>query len=150
MAEEIFAACPQTIRPAAANEGWVDPVAPRLAHVCLCRDGLAYWGKTAVSGECEQRSRPAAERPAAAVPGGPGRGHWMPRVDPVCAFAFVGFEGLDGIARLFHGAGHEAADGVLLPSHLVHDLCQGGAVFPQQQGDHLSGFAAFARRRAFP
>ena len=58
-------------------------------------------------------------------------------IDSVRAVAFVGLEGLDGVPRLFHRAGHEPADRVSLPAHLFHDLLQRGAVLPLEQGDHL-------------
>ena len=94
--------------------------------------------------------RPEATMPAAVSAGrARKRGVRCLGVDPVCAFVLVGFEGLDGVARLFHGAGHEPADGVLLPSHLVHDLRQSGAVFPLEHSDHLGGLAALARRGGF-
>ena len=69
-------------------------------------------------------------------------------VDPVGAVALFRFEGLDGVASLLHRAGHEPADCVLLPSHLVHDLGQGSPILPLEQIDHLSGLAALARSRA--
>ena len=60
-----------------------------------------------------------AEKPAAA---GTGRARWRRvalRVDPVAALALVGFERLDRVPGFLHGAGHEPADGVLLPAHLL-------------------------------
>ena len=63
----------------------------------------------------------------------------MLRVDPVGALTSLRLEGLDLVAGLLHSAGHEAADGVLLPAHLVHDLGQRRAVLPLEQGDYLRG-----------
>jgi hypothetical protein len=45
-------------------------------------------------------------------------------------------------------AGHEPADGVLLPAHFDHDLLQRGAVGGLQHRDHPGCFAAFARSGA--
>ena len=42
----------------------------------------------------------------------------------------IGFEGFDSVSGLLHRAGHEPANGVLLPAHLVHDLGQRRAVLP--------------------
>ena len=69
----------------------------------------------------------------------------MLRVDPIRALAALRFEGLDGVSGLLHGAGHEPADGVLLPAHLVHDLGQRSAVLALELGNDLSGLATFAR-----
>jgi hypothetical protein len=66
-------------------------------------------------------------------------------VDPVSTLALVGFEGLDGVSSFLHRAGHEPADGVLLPARLVHDLRQRGPVLPLEHGDHLGRLAALAR-----
>ena len=60
--------------------------------------------------------------------GGLGRERSVLLVDPVGALPLVGLEGLDGVSRFLHRAGHEAADGVPLPAHLFHDLRQRGAV----------------------
>src|ERR1017187_3238507 len=65
-------------------------------------------------------------------------------VDAVRAVALVGLEGLDAESGLLHRAGHEAADCVFLPAHLVHDLLQGRAVLALEHGDHLGGLAALA------
>jgi hypothetical protein len=89
------------------------------------------------------------KRPAAVVPGGPREEKSMLLIDPVGTLTFVGLEGLDRVSGLLHRAGHEPADGVILPSHLVHDLGQRGAVFPLQQRDYLSSLAALARSSTF-
>jgi hypothetical protein len=73
----------------------------------------------------------------------------MLRVDPVGSLAALGLEGFDSVASFFHRAGHEAADRVFLPSHLVHDLDQRGPVLPLQQRDDLGGLAALTRTSAF-
>ena len=70
-------------------------------------------------------------------------------VDPVGALALVGFEGLDRVSGLLHRARHEPADRVPLPSHLLHDLGQRGAVLPLEHGDHLRRLAALARCGGF-
>ena len=46
----------------------------------------------------------------------------MLRVDPVGALAAFRLEGLNGVSSLLHRAGHEPADGVLLPAHLFHGI----------------------------
>src|SRR5260370_9892692 len=66
-------------------------------------------------------------------------------VDSVSTLSALGLEGLYGVSRLLHRAGHEPADGVLLPAHLLHDLLQRGAVLALQRGDHLRRFAALTR-----
>ena len=43
-------------------------------------------------------------------------------VDAVGPFSTLGLEGLDVVPGLLHRAGHEPADGVLLPAHLVHGV----------------------------
>ena len=92
---------------------------------------------------------PTKKSPPRPEPGGPGRRRSMLLVDPVGALALVGFEGLDGVSGLLHRAGHEAANGVFLPAHLVHDLRQRGAVLPLEHGDHLGRLAALARPGGF-
>src|ERR1051326_5299872 len=77
------------------------------------------------------------------------KGGAMLLIDPVGALAFFGFKGLDGESGLFHRAGHETADRVLLPAHLLHDLLEGGSVLPLEHGHDLSGLAAFTRAAAF-
>jgi hypothetical protein len=64
--------------------------------------------------------------------------------DPVSSLAALRFEGLDSVSGVFHRAGHEAADGVFLPAHFLHDLGERGAVFPLEHSDDLGRFAAFA------
>src|ERR1019366_5429907 len=91
----------------------------------------------------EQKSPPRPE------PGGPGRLGPMLLVDSIGSLAALRFEGLDGVSRLLHRAGHEPANCVFLPAHLVHDLSQRGAVLPLEHGDHLGRLAAFARAVAF-
>ena len=66
-------------------------------------------------------------------------------VDAVGALAALRFERFDGVPSLLHRAGHEPADGVLLPAHLVHDLRQRGAVLPLEHGGHLGRLAALPR-----
>ena len=76
-------------------------------------------------------------------------------IDAVGPLAAPGLERFDRVPGLFHRAGHEAADGVGLPSHLFHDLGQGPpffrwsrattvAVLLPSRGPAVSGvFAAF-------
>jgi hypothetical protein len=93
----------------------------------------------AIAGNWTQRGKPAAA--------GAGRARKevsVLRVDAVGAFSPFGFEGLDGVPGLLHRAGHEPADGVLLPGHLFHDLGKRGAVRALEQGDHLGCFASLA------
>ena len=66
-------------------------------------------------------------------------------VDPIGALARVGLEGLYGVPRLLHRTGHEPADRMSLPAHLLHDLRQRGAVLPLEHRDHLASLAALAR-----
>src|SRR5260370_11153843 len=94
-------------------------------------------------------SRPEVEKPAAAEAGRAGGRRTTLRFDRVAALALVGFEGLYGVSGFLHRTGHEPADGVLLPAHLVHDLRQRGAVLALQHGDHLRRLAARARPHAF-
>ena len=62
------------------------------------------------------------------MPGGPGRGEELKLlIDSVSALSALRFERLDGESGLLHRAGHEPADGVLLPAHFFHDLGQSGA-----------------------
>src|SRR6266849_4526932 len=76
-------------------------------------------------------AEPEAERPATAMPGGPGRREaLMLLADAVGPFSTLGLEGLDVVPGLLHRAGHEPADSVFLPAHLVHDLRKRGAVLP--------------------
>ena len=82
-------------------------------------------------------------------PGGQEGRRTLLRVDPVAALALLGLERLDGIAGFLHRAGHEPADRVFLPAHLVHDLRQRGAVFPLEHRHHTRRLAAFARPGAF-
>ena len=70
-------------------------------------------------------------------------------LDAIGSFSALRLERLDGAPGLLHRAGHEAADGVLLPSHLVHDLSQSSAVLALEHGDDLGGFATFARPGGF-
>src|SRR5260370_29173755 len=70
-------------------------------------------------------------------------------VDSVSTLSALGLEGLYGVSGFLHRAGHEPADGVLLPAHLLHDLRQRGAVLALQHGDHLRRFAALTRPGAF-
>jgi hypothetical protein len=50
-------------------------------------------------------------------------------VDAVSPLAALGLEGLYRESGLLHRAGHEAADGVFLPTHGRHDLGQRDAAF---------------------
>ena len=50
-------------------------------------------------------------------------------VDPVGALPAFRLEGLDGVTGFLHGAGHESANGVFLPPHLLHDLRERVAPF---------------------
>ena len=65
-------------------------------------------------------------------------------VNPISTLPALGLERLDGVPGLLHRAGHEAANRVLLPAHLFHDLGQGGSVLALEHGNHLSGLAALA------
>src|ERR1019366_4978250 len=103
------------------------------------RRNVGLWAAT--TGQLSRRSRKARHGSAGRAWKEGGR-RPMLRVDPIGALPFVGFEGLDLVPGLLHGAGHEAADGVLLPTHLVHDLGNGRAVLPLQHGNHLGGLAA--------
>jgi hypothetical protein len=69
----------------------------------------------------------------------------MPLVDAVGPLATLGLEGFDVVPGLLHRAGHEAAHGMLLPAHLVHDLGKRGAVLPLEHGHYPSGLAALPR-----
>src|ERR1017187_5777706 len=91
------------------------------------------------------RNRDQRKKPAAVEAGRARRGRSMLRVDPIGSLAALRFEGFDGVSGLLHRAGHEPANGVLLPTHLLHNLRQRGAVLPLEHGDHLGSFAAFAR-----
>ena len=74
--------------------------AAEVGHRCATC-GVHSGGGGLTCGPTCQESRPAAEKPAAAVPGGPVEGRVMLFVDPVGAHAAVGFEALDGIASFF-------------------------------------------------
>src|ERR1035441_2451350 len=76
---------------------------------------------------CRQETRSEAKGPPRPEPGGAGRRRSMLLIDPIGALAALRFEGLDGVSGLLHRAGHEAADGMLLPAHFLHDLRQRGA-----------------------
>jgi hypothetical protein len=52
------------------------------------------------------------------------------------------------VSRLFHGPGYEPADGVLLPTHLVHDLGKRRSVLALEHGDHPGRFTTLARPAA--
>jgi hypothetical protein len=86
-----------------------------------------------------------AEKPATAMPGGPGGRQAMLPVDAVGALAVLGLEGFDGVSGLLHRARHEPANGMLLPSHLGHDLSECGALLALQHRDNLGRLAALAR-----
>src|SRR5260370_7272575 len=81
---------------------------------------------------CQKQKGPAW--PKLGGQGGKGR---MLLVDSVSPLSALGLEGLDGVPGLLHRTGHEPADGVLLPAHLVHDLLECGAVLPLEHGAHL-------------
>ena len=66
-------------------------------------------------------------------------------VDSVSPLSALGLEGLYGVSGFLHRAGHEPADGVFLPAHLVHDLRQRGAILPLEHRHHLRRLAARAR-----
>jgi hypothetical protein len=67
--------------------------------------------------------RAEAGKPAAVGAGRASReGVSMLRVDPVGALVPFRFEGLDLVARPLHGASHEPANGMRLPSHLLHGV----------------------------
>jgi hypothetical protein len=53
------------------------------------------------------------------------------------------------MAGFLHGTGHEAAYGVPLPAHLLHNLRQRCAVLPLQHRQHLRGLATFARHASW-
>src|ERR1022692_3520702 len=59
------------------------------------------------------------------------------------------FEALDGEPGLLHRAGHEPADRVTLPAHLVHDLGNRRALGPLKHRNHLGSLAPFARPSGF-
>src|ERR1017187_4703020 len=90
---------------------------------------------------------PKQKSPPRRVPGGRKGGRPM-LLDAVSTLASLGLEGLHGVPGLFHRASHEPAHRVLLPSHALHDLREGGAVLALQHGDHLGRLAARARLRA--
>src|ERR1017187_2816283 len=87
---------------------------------------------------------PKQKSPPRRVPGGRKGGRPM-LFDAVSTLASLGLEGLHGVPGLFHRASHEPAHRVLLPSHALHDLREGGAVLALQHGDHLGRLAARAR-----
>src|SRR5580704_6817480 len=70
-------------------------------------------------------------------------------VDAVGPFSTLGLEGLDVESGLLHRAGHEPADGVLLPAHLLHDLGKSGAVLPLEHRYYLGRLAALSRPGGF-
>src|SRR5260370_41122252 len=70
-------------------------------------------------------------------------------VDAVGPFSTLGLEGLDVVSGFFHRAGHEPADGMLLPAHLAHDLRQRGTVLPLEHSHYLGCLAALPRPGAF-
>ena len=59
-------------------------------------------------------------------------------VDAVGPLTLVGFEGFYGVAGLLHRAGHEAANRVFLPAHLVHDFGQRGVSGAGRRGHYGS------------
>jgi hypothetical protein len=84
-------------------------VAPRLAQVRAGTRSLAALGQ--LTGFPKQKSPPRPE------PGGQKGGPLLLLVDSIRALASLGLEGFDGVPGLFHGAGHEAPDGVgLMPT----------------------------------
>src|ERR1035437_4465968 len=88
---------------------------------------------------------PQAKKPATA---GAERASWgLPTlpVDPVRALPAFRLEGLDGVTGFLHGAGHEPADSVLLPAHLLHDLDQRRPALALQNRHYLGGLTALAR-----
>jgi hypothetical protein len=128
-----------------------------LGHRCatfgtrwLLPHGMGASAKAAATGAQGRRlSRQEVEKPAATQAGRAGGKGPMLLVDSVSTFSAVGLEGLHGVAGFLHRAGHESADGVLLPAHLIRDLLQRGAALPLEHGDHLSRLAALARPGAF-
>ena len=69
--------------------------------------------------------------------------------DAVGPFSTLGLEGLDVVPGLLHRAGHEPADGVFLPAHLVHDLGKRGAVLPLEHSHYLRRLTALPRPGGF-
>src|ERR1017187_4316797 len=96
------------------------------------------------AGRAESNRAPKQKSPPRPVPGGRKGGRPM-LLDAVSTLASLGLEGLHGVPGLFHRASHEPAHRVLLPSHALHDLREGGAVLALQHGDHLGRLAARAR-----
>src|ERR1035438_4408703 len=91
------------------------------------------WGKS----RKDRRGRSGA--------GQEGRMRLKLRVDPIGPVALVGLEGLDGAAGLLHRAGHEPADGVLLPAHLGHEFRQRGTALALQHRHNLGCLRALTR-----
>jgi len=71
------------------------------------------------------------------------------RIDAIGALASLGLEGLDLVTRPFQRAGHEPANRVPLPSHLLHNLGNRSAILALKHRDHLSRLTARARRASF-
>src|ERR1022692_619832 len=98
----------------------------------------------ATTGQLSRRTRKARHGSAGRAWKEGGGRRSMLLADPIGALPFVGFEGLDLAPGLLHRAGHEAANRVLLPAHLLHDLDQGGSVLALEHGNDLSRLAALA------
>src|ERR1019366_5102471 len=93
----------------------------------------------------QREARPEAEKPATAVPGGPGRRRSALLVDAIGALPLFGFEGPARVSRLLHRPRHETAYRVCLPSKSSHELRQCGSAGPLHHGDRLVGLATLAR-----
>jgi hypothetical protein len=129
---------------AAARHTWPTlrhtwPTLAPVPRACPCGTSQREKPATAGPGGTSQR-----EKPATAGPGGQ-QGGWIGlTADSISTFPSPRLEGFDGVTGLFHGAGHEAAHGVLLPAHLGGDLGQGSAALALQHRYHLRRLAALA------